>query len=573
MAMDLVARGPHGRLDPLCACMLLWSGSVSFEAGSITWDGSAHYAKEPRIHDDVVSLYGVSHEEVEQVMPDLLHLLATLEQDEQLRVSQDRVADAVLDSLPTRHVSGMTLFLLQSGAHPLVIDAVDKATICMRCDEGLVRGIPDLQGLLCRMAQRLWSLRGVDGPVTVTFVEGGASRGERGIRSFEGRVADANRRLDARVVLPQLVEQQTEEESSLANEPLSEESGTHATGTPEQQLLRSMSYLESQSYAVELLRAQAEERLADAEHTHEHLEASKPDKSLHEAKTPSPSALGLASSQNTLRTLVIRSVFYLLIGLAIMWAGRELINGGDRLTQQVTAVVENAMGIIFDGLSLVSGQSQNIGVANIIELPTESWANGLRVAGMVLMTLGVLVPLWKIFRLKRRLDRERALSQSHASSIAAILEKNQQLNEVAYAKDLDSWASSLKANEDDVRWAKTSIETLCKIQARLDRTLQSGYERGGVPSGVRDMVAICTLADYVNLGKASSVDEACALYEEDLRQMRVSAHPEQATTSQPTVRSAIRSATALARGVRAEPSEERRYQRIADFCESIDFER
>ncbi|MEE1160359.1 MAG: hypothetical protein UHS51_13160, partial [Atopobiaceae bacterium] len=76
--MDLIARGPNGRLDSMAACKLLWSGAVSFEEENVVWDGQAHRLTEPTIHDDVISLYQLSHQDVESVLPDMLSLLATL---------------------------------------------------------------------------------------------------------------------------------------------------------------------------------------------------------------------------------------------------------------------------------------------------------------------------------------------------------------------------------------------------------------------------------------------------------------------------------------------------------------
>ena len=565
--MDLIGWGPNGRLDPFCACMLLWSGVISFEDGSIAWEGDEHRIQAPCIHRDVVSLHAVSEAEVEAVIPEVLQLLHLLDHDEELRVPEDSVADAVLEAIPTIRLTGLTLFLLQSGTHPLVIESVDARTICVRYDERLARGIPRLQELLCRMLQILWGQRGSKGAFSVQFVSLSATTGRTyGIEDFEGCVDGAVRRLDSFIELDGPIVQSVGEWDSGAD---GNAATDEAHALPEEDVrrrLRALSLMASRVLALEALRQAAAERVEDYDNTIAQLEVSKPDPHAKEYQAPSLSTLGIPTATSVMRTLVIRSIIYFAIGVMLILAGRELMDRGEHIVEQMTLAANHIVGIVQDAIGIALVQAQQIGSHNLIELPVEPIVSALRISGIVLISLGVVFPVLRILRLRRRLKREQRLGSSHASALVAMVEKSQQHAEASYAIDLDAWASNLAAAEDNKNLANTSLACIDSALRRLSTELERRCAAEGISEGMHDPVAVCTLADYVDLGKASTIDEACSLYRKDTARSAVGALPGQATDLQPTLRSADRAAHALARSIDAETTEERRYERVVEYC-------
>ena len=534
--MDLIGWGPNGRLDPFCACMLLWSESVSFEREAITWDGSAHHIGDPVIHRDVVSLYGVSAEEIRAVVPDLLALLQLLDRDGELRVPCKSVADSVIEQLPCGELTGMTLFLLQSGTHALMVERDGGASVRVRYDGELSRGIPNLEDVLSRMLELLWGFMGSDDAFTVRFVQKGLAAGApRTLHGFVHETDDAS-------------------------------GPSESSTSPEQASLRRAALLATKVYTIEALRGSAQERLADYETEKAQLEVSKPDARSKEYRAPSAASLGIPTARNVVRTLAVRSVLYLAIGLLLVLVGRDLVYGGERLVQQATMAVNYVMGVIGDVTSLALGQTQQLGVHELIKLPVESLKNGSRIVGIMLITVGILFPVLKILRLRRRLKREQDFSRSHVSAIAAMAEKSRQHAEASYAIDLDAWASSLASLEEDVSFAKRSLAELDAAQTSAGEELRRLCESMGIPDGMRDLSALCTLADYVDSGKATNAQDASELYAGDLTRSEVSSLPEHATAAQPTLRSAARTTDSIVRSVRAEPSEQERYGRIVKYC-------
>ncbi|MEE0026648.1 MAG: hypothetical protein U0J70_03585, partial [Atopobiaceae bacterium] len=91
-----------------------------------------------------------------------------------------------------------------------------------------------------------------------------------------------------------------------------------------------------------------------------------------------------------------------------------------------------------------------------------------------------------------------------------------------------------------------------------------------IPAHLRNLSAVCTLADYVDAGKAPSIggdDGAVALYANDLQMSRVSASPEQAMDVQPSLHAAFRSTNALVRLVRQQRDEDTRRKLIREHCD------
>lgn len=559
--MDLTARGPNGRLDSMAACMLLWSGSVRFEQAHVAWDGTRHSFQSPTIADDVISLYGMAREEVTAVLPDLLDLLDALECDEQLRVSAEAVADAVREVLPEGDLSGATLFLLQSGGHPLVVESKDQLTVRVRYDDRLVRGIPHLQRLLCRMLAQLRVFRGSGGPFTVLFVKNDARR-TCGIRDFEGDVHDADAQLDARVEVSEL--------------PVPDTTGA-AARSPELDFLRIVGSLEGSVYTTDALRGATTERIRELEEEYAKLENAKPDPGVAHDKGPRPASLGLPTGGKAARSLALRSALYLIVGIVLMLLGRLCIVDGQAVSLRLMGVANGAMDTAMGFAHIVLGQAGvavdagTTAVPTLFGLSADALVGPLRVVGFVLVTLGIVFPVRKIVRHKRRLDHELAHTQSHLSFIEALTEKRRLANEMTYAQTLDKWALNLKHTLEDTEQEKASLAQLDATREELSRALEGCYAGSTlVPQGMRNLVAVCTLADYLDTGRASELegaDGAIAQYQSDLAALRIDLAPEQATALQPTLRTTVRSTAALLRRMETAAAEEQRQQIVREHCQ------
>ena len=191
--MDLIERSANGRLDSLAACKLLWSGALCVERDNTVGDAGIHSLPSPTIDDGVISLYGLSHEDVEASLADFRSLLEVLDGDEELRVAEERIHEAVRPALLAGGLTGASLFLLQGGSHPLIVEAKGPNALRVRLDERLERGIPDLQGLMCRMLchLRLWD--GNEEAFDVEFAKGVSNGSRNALLDFRGQVAGAER--------------------------------------------------------------------------------------------------------------------------------------------------------------------------------------------------------------------------------------------------------------------------------------------------------------------------------------------------------------------------------------------
>lgn len=556
--MDLTERAPNGRLDPFAACMLLWSGALSFDADGVVWDGQDHVGT-PLIHDDVISLYGISHGEVVAVLPDLNALLEGLARDEQMRVDPEHVAGAVADVVPGGHVSGATLFLLQQDKHPLVVELADKTTVRVRYDEALARGVPNLQELLCRLACHLRAFRGDFGSFAVEFVPIDHARIPSAIGRFDGCVEGGTTRLGPSVAIEGA--EKFREFQRAAN----------LVDASEATRLRTAAQLEASLYATRALADATRARIEALEQKHTRLEESKPDAHVMSRTSARSTPRGMFGEAKAMRSMAIRTVVYLAIGGGLMWAGRMCLTQGDQVAAYVLRAWNQALATATDLIELATGQA---GLVGSVEAPTalvEPVVEALKVVGYVLMTLGIVFPVWRIIRHKRRLDRHLAQTQSHRAFLSALTEKRQLHMEAAYAQDLDAWAQSLKHNEEETLAARDSLDMLEETEKRVRSSLDECYAAlPDIPAHLRNLSAVCTLADYVDAGKAPSIggdDGAVALYANDLQMSRVSASPEQAMDVQPSLHAAFRSTNALVRLVRQQRDEDTRRKLIREHCD------
>ena len=527
--MDLIARGPNGRLDSMAACKLLWSGAVSFEEENVVWDGQAHRLTEPTIHDDVISLYQLSHQDVESVLPDMLSLLATLERDKTLSAATSNASDDVRQIIATGHITGITLFLLQADNHPLIVELADKDTFQVRYDLRLCSLIPDLQELLCRMLCHLRAFRGDRKPFTVLFTKNGPQRRPRSVSSGADSPHAPIKPLDARVEvkLEELLDVEpyhtvpthtVSDTASDATIGLVEDhtvSGTH----PQPEDLQAISVLEASIYTTHALADATSSRIKDFEKTRAQVDAMKPDSKAAKRRA-SRSLSALSSDAKAVRSLAIRSALYLCVGIALMWLGRTLVVEGDEVLRLATSAWNDAVGRATDLVSLTLGQTQSVGRRDPMELPVEAGSNVLRIIGLLVMGLGIVFPITRILRCKRRIDRERAFIQSHMGFIAELSHKQQLSAEMAYSQELGAWASGVSHISHEIELAQSSLALLKKTNKRTREAL----------AACRDLLG------------------------------------SKAPASQPVSLSTKRSTVALVQSINAEYSEKERHERIVAYC-------
>lgn len=527
--MDLIARGPNGRLDSMAACKLLWSGAVSFEEANVVWDGQAHRLQEPTIHDDVISLYQLSHQDVEAVLPDMLSLLATLERDKALSVATSNAPDDVRQVVATGRITGITVFLLQADNHPLIVELADKDTFQVRYDVRLCSLIPDLQELLCRMLCHLRAFRGDRKPFTVLFTKNGPQRRPRSDSSGADSMRAPIKPLDSRVeveleelldIVPYhtaTIHTQSDATSDAAIGLVEDRTVSGSRLQPED--LQAITVLEASIYTTHALADATSSRIKDFEKTRAQVDVTKPDSKAVKRRA-SRSLSALSSDARAIRSLAIRSALYLGVGIALMWLGRMLIVDGDEILRLAAGAWNDAVGRATDLMSLTLGQTQSVGRHDSMELPTEAGSNVLRVIGFLVMGLGIVFPITRILRYKRRIDRERAFIQSHMGFIAELSHKQQLSAEMAYSEELGTWASSISHISHEIELAQSSLALLKQTNKRT-----------------REALAAC----------------------QDLLGCK-------APAAQPVSLSTKRSTTALVQSINAEYSEKERHERIVAYC-------
>lgn len=571
--MNLVAKCRTGHLDPMSACMLLWAGAVSFPDDALRWDETSHRVGQPKIHDDVISLYAVPHNAVEEALPDLTDLMEELGRDERLSVSADLVAEPVRELLAAGQLTGASLFALQSGTHPLIIEALDATTVQVRYATLLSRGIPHLQDLLCRMVCHLRATRGDEGAFTVRFVESNAAAHQGGGESHacvEGGV----RRLDESVEVSRESFDEVRRFTEAAQlQALQSLQAPDDDGEQDADLkfLRLMAVLESNAYATTTLHTDMRQHLETLRQGRKELEESKPntnDSRFRKAKTPA----GLTTGPRAARSLAIRSAIWIVIGIAIMFVGSRCVTDNERLAVQVIRIADDSMGIVMDAVNLALGQTGQLGVRGMLQLPTEPVANFLRIFGLIVMTIGIVLPVRKILKHRRRLSRELKYTRTQTEYMNALIEKQRFDSESAYTLALEAWTTGIEKVGIAIETASDSCNALAESEEQLKTCIGDWYQRENVPSELANLAAVCTMVDYLNAGKATEMageQGAAKLYQQDLRSSRVGTEPKQATRDQPTLREAQRSADLLVRRTFAAPSEEERHEIIAEHCRNV----
>lgn len=579
--MDLVQKNVGGKLDAMAACKLLWAGALSFDRDDVEWDGHVTTVRNATINNDVVSLYSVSREEMEAIMPDLLRLLAALGSDSNLSVDSTRVSPAVLDILSSGHLTGTTLFLLQSATHPLIVEPAEKDCIRIRYDKKLARGIPHLQSLLCRMACHLRAYNGEHGPFTVLFVADDGRGSSSGIEDFEGCVDEAVELLDQQVTIADGREidrfylQQvpaseavdkgypSHEPNPFGNTPATQDENANVS------VVRVASALESSAYTLRMLADATKRRLEDYKETLEQLRQAQPSAKVY--KTSSSMPRDLPTPARASRSLVLRSVFYIAIGIAFMVLGRMCITQNGDVSAVIMQVLDGAFVRANDFVGLVFGQFGHVGTQTSLGLPADSLAGPVRVAGYALMAIGIVFPVRKILRHNRRLKRELASHRSHVDYMTALVAKKHMNDEIEYTKDLEAWSARLLSLETSIDYANRSLTRLDLAGKATAEALASHYASAGrLPKNMQSFCATCTLFDYMNSRRCSQLDGsdgALARYKEDLHAARIDVNPGEATSLQPTMRTAARSCDALVAKIEAQSSEEERHQLIAEQCE------
>ena len=577
--MDLLARSPSGRLDPLAACRLLWSGMVGVADGDVEWNGETHRVRSLAVDSSVASLYALAPADVEAVVPDIVWVLDALAADEALRVEQGLLAGAVRDALACGQLTGASLFLLQAGPHPLIVERGSHADFQVRYDERLARGVPDLQGLLCRMLAHLHAMRGGSAPFAAAFVANPASVPSHGIAAFEGTVEGARPHLQARVEVEELPACLPDTLALAGGHGFAETSAPAdgdapaAGGGPadvdadDLRFLRATSLLERHAYATEALARATRERVTELGQLRAEVEKARPDPDDERHKDPPASKSHLLGGERAARKLVVRSAVYVALGIVTFVLGSRLV-ANEELAGQIVAQSEGAMRTALDGLGIFTGQFAQVGGSAARGLPMELVEQALRVIGVTLMGLAILVPVRRIIRLRRRLDREVAYTRSHVDFLTALSDKRRYLMEASYSEALDAWATGLKEVMGDAELAEASLSALKETAGLLEGALGDCYAQGLVPESLREVAAVCTMRDYLEAGRAGRIAGelgAAALWRQELSHSQVSAAPERATEAQPTLRALARRTGALVADVSSGDAQRRR-ERVEEHC-------
>lgn len=583
--MNITGRGPNGRLDPFSACMLLWSGALSFDDDAVTWDGRSHHITAPTVHQDVVSLYGRRREDVAGVLPDLLALLRELERDQGMRVPSSLMAEAVQQAIPKGDLSGMTLFLLQADAHPLIVEPVDNACVRVRYDPLLVRGIPAFQQLACRLVWRLRAFGGYAQGCEVLFVES-ANRGRTGgIHVFEGSVEGASTRVEPRVDVaflpdvtlpsarPSLENPDAEEEEDPVSNAFEPDATGPADESPpkhfESHFLRAVCALESNAYTTTRLVSSTEARIKEHHTTCSNLEEAMPNPNDEQYRTPPDSSFGFPSEARAIRSLAIRSVIYLAIGMLVIAAGLYLLRSKDHVADLFKAPLHDAVDLVTQAVSIATGQTMQV-TEDMVQLPSEPMANAATVVGLLLIGLGILWPVRRILAFKRRQDRELSWTRSHAAFLAGLTEKHKLNARASYEQATETWTQDLMRAREETSLAERELALLETTSTQLKATLDVCYASGTLPEGCHGLAAACTVADHLDAGGAAHIegeDGALAWYQQELAQHRVSTRPASATPAQPTLRSVEKATSELIEHIRLAADEEGRLALVSQHCE------
>ncbi len=578
--MDLIERSADGRLDSLAACKLLWSGALRMERDDATWDGKSHTLPLPTIDDGVISLYGLAHEDVEAILPDFLRLLEVLDADEGLRVGEERIHEAVRPALLAGDLTGASLFLLQGGSHPLIVDTEGPNSLRVRLDERLERGIPNLQGLVCRMLCLLRHWRGDKKAFDIAFAENGSRGSSNALLDFQGQVEGSNRCQSTHVAedeIRQVERACTPLDAGTLN--AGEVEGQRPAQSQEARFLRAAYLLESSLYVTEALEDQTSQRLQALEKEHEKLMATQPKQNAKPRKNPTP---GLLNNKAAIRSLGIRSVIYLAIGIALLVAGRTCITQSVELSRWLMGKVGAAFAIAGDFTGLIFGQMKEVGASaqlNSIDpsatlgIPSDAAAGAVRTVGYVLMLLGILIPIRKIYKRKRFLDRELAHTQSHVAYFEGLAQKSVLNAEAAYAQSLETWSRKLKEVTEESSLAKDASKRLGKAMLSSKDLLDKCYESAGfLPAKMRNLAATCTLHDYLSANRCSKIDGpdgAMELFEQELAASHAAYDPKKASATQPSLRAAERERQQLVQNIEHAPSAKKKHQIVVDHCGKI----
>ena len=575
--MDLIQRSADGRLDSLAACKLLWSGALRVERDDAAWDGISHTLPLPTIDDGVISLYGLAHEDVEAVLPDFLQLLEVLERDEELRVAQERIHEAVRPALLAGDLTGASLFLLQGGSHPLIVDTEGPSSLRVRLDERLERGIPNLQELVCRMLCHLRLWRGDKKAFDVVFAQNGSRGSLNALLEFQGQVEGARRCQNTRIAEDEIRQIEKVFEPSAADAPNANEAeDLRPARSQEERLLKSAYLLESSVYVTEALEDQANQRLQALEEEHEKLMASQPKQDAKPRKNPTP---GLLNNKAAIRSLGIRSAIYLAIGIALLVVGRACITQSVELSRWLMGKVGAAFAIAGDFVGLIFGQMKDVGASAQLDsidpsaslgIPPDAAAGAVRTVGYVLMLLGILFPIRKIYKRKRFLDRELAHTQSHVAYFEGLAQKSALSAEAAYAQSLETWSRKLKDADEESGLAKDASKRLGKARRECKGLLDKCYETAGfLPSEMRNLAATCTLYDYLSTHRCDKIegpDGAMELFKQELAASHAAYDPRQANATLPSLRAAERERQQLTQSIEHAASAKKKHQIVIDHC-------
>ncbi|MBR3226735.1 MAG: hypothetical protein IKF78_15575 [Atopobiaceae bacterium] len=576
--MDLIQRSADGRLDSLAACKLLWSGALRVERDDATWDGTSHTLPLPTIDDGVITLYGLSHEDVEASLADFRSLLEVLDGDEELRVAEEHIHEAVRPALLAGGLTGASLFLLQGGSHPLIVEAKGPTALCVRLDERLERGIPNLQGLICRMLchLRLWD--GDEEAFDVEFAKGVSNGSRDALLDFQGQVAGAERCQSTRIAKDEVRRVEQAQGAYGANAPHADDAEDKLPAqSGEARLLKAAYLLETSAYVTEALEEQANQRLQTLGDEHEKLMASQPKQDAKPRKNPTP---GLLNNKAAIRSLGIRSVIYLAIGIAFLLAGRACLTQSAELSRWLMGKVGAAFAIAGDFTSLIFGQMKDVGASAQLDsvdpsaslgIPPDAAAGAVRTLGYVLMLLGILFPIRKIYKRKRFLDRELAHTQSHVAYFEGLAQKSALNAEAAYAQTLETWSRKLKDTDEESGLAKDTSKRLATARRECKGLLDKCYESAEfLPPHMRNLAATCTLYDYLSTHRCKGVDGpdgAMELFKQELAASRAAYDPNQASATQPSLRAAERERQRLTRSIEHAPSAKGRHQLMVDHCD------
>ena len=515
MAMNLVGRGPNGRLDALSACELLCSGAVTFGGST-----------KPSIHDDVIGFYSLRHDAVAAVLPDLLDLLHILEADAELCVPATQIAEAVRAILPQGDLTGMGLFLLQDGAHPLVIERAGHGALRIRYDERLTRGVPRLQQLLCRMVALMLAFCGRT-DVTILFERGSITNRTGGIADFEGWVAGAAP-LEERAKVVAVAERvgfeadaagkrkqapepdtaskrkQTPEPDNgnpperyeSPNQPCGEPQGEPQRNSPPKKSPTSLesgeavvsdpSGLRSQLYTLHELRATIERRVDDLSEAILQTERDEPSPNDPQYQAMTPHMHGIMSDAKAARSFVLHALVYMVMGIVIFVMGQRLLTSKAGIIAQIMSPLQNLVDSILETLGLPVTLATQTDISSLMGMPLQTLEYALNMVGITLMVAAIVLPIRLILKYRRRLSRELAATRSHRLYMTALAEKHSQKVQITYNMALEAWATDLKNLTDEKSVAEQTLAVIDAKEAELLLALENSDVLNDAPRELTD---------------------------------------------------------------------------------------